>query len=146
MSDVHCETSPRDKLMVTPFLLQVAAVLDVMGEASAKAQGLKTAITSGIRQSFKNQQSSRKDEKCELVAMEARLADSHRQAFGVSVSSTPIILQHFPPKYSGLGLGNFQEETNALQGMVINPLLDKYFDTEFKLCFDADLVVCIWQP
>ena len=64
MSDVHCETSPRDKLMVTPFLFQVAAVLDVMGEASAKAQGLKTAITSGIHQSFKNQRSSRKDEKC----------------------------------------------------------------------------------
>ena len=32
---------------------QVAAVLDVMGEASAKAQGLKTAITSGISH-FKN--------------------------------------------------------------------------------------------
>ena len=28
-------------------LLQVSAVLDVMGEASAKAQGLKTSITSG---------------------------------------------------------------------------------------------------
>lgn len=28
---------------------QVAAVLDVMGEASAKAQGLKTAITSGVK-------------------------------------------------------------------------------------------------
>lgn len=28
---------------------QVSAVLDVMGEASAKAQGLKTAITSGVK-------------------------------------------------------------------------------------------------
>ena len=47
MSDVQCEDSSRDNLMLTPFLSQVAAVLDVMGEASAKAQGLKTAITSG---------------------------------------------------------------------------------------------------
>ena len=46
MSNV--ENGPRDNL--TRFLLQVAAVLDVMGEASAKAQGLKTAITSGICQ------------------------------------------------------------------------------------------------
>jgi len=40
--------------------LQVAAVLDVMGEASAKAQGLKTAITSGIDYQFfkKGQKSS----------------------------------------------------------------------------------------
>ena len=30
------------------LMSQVAAVFDVMGEASAKAQGLKTAITSGI--------------------------------------------------------------------------------------------------
>ena len=51
MSDFECENSLRENL--TPFLLQVAAVLDVMGEASAKAQGLKTAITSGICQSFK---------------------------------------------------------------------------------------------
>ena len=45
MSDVQCEDSSRDNS--TPYLSQVAAVLDVMGEASAKAQGLKTAITSG---------------------------------------------------------------------------------------------------
>ena len=39
----------RKKLLIIIICImsQVAAVLDVMGEASAKAQGLKTAITSG---------------------------------------------------------------------------------------------------
>ena len=45
----------RKKLLIIIICIisQVAAVLDVMGEASAKAQGLKTAITSGISH-FKN--------------------------------------------------------------------------------------------
>ena len=44
ISHVQFQHNLGDKFI---FPLQVAAVLDVMGEASAKAQGLKTAITSG---------------------------------------------------------------------------------------------------
>ena len=41
--------------------IQVSAVLDVMGEASAKAQGLKTAITSGNHPSFQASMALRVD-------------------------------------------------------------------------------------
>ena len=100
MSDVQCEESPRDNLMLTPFLSQVAAVLDVMGEASAKAQGLKTAITSG--------KSSQKSGKMR-VAMEGgprwqRVRDKPSASlFPLQLSSNTSHQQ-----YSGLGLGNLK--------------------------------------
>ena len=97
MSDVQCEDSSRDNLMLTPFLYQVAAVLDVMGEASAKAHGLKTAITSG-----KSSQKMR-------VAMEGgprrqRVRDKPSASlFPLQLSSNTSHQQ-----YSGLGLGNLK--------------------------------------
>ena len=47
------KTKKKLLIIIICIMSQVAAVLDVMGEASAKAQGLKTAITSGISH-FKN--------------------------------------------------------------------------------------------
>ena len=56
---IHCilrQTEQRVKfansqpqIIFTHYVLQVSTVLDVLGEASARAQGLKTAITSGAR-------------------------------------------------------------------------------------------------
>ena len=58
----------RKKLLIIIICImsQVAAVLDVMGEASAKAQGLKTAITSG-KVIFKNFLSLKNMKKMQLA-------------------------------------------------------------------------------
>ena len=125
MSDVQCEDSSRDNLMLTPFLSQVAAVLDVMGEASAKAQGLKTAITSG--------KSSQKSGKMR-VAMEGgprwqRVRDKPSASlFPLQLSSNTSHQQ-----YSGLGLGNLKAKNLGCARVGHKSTLDKYFNADCKL-------------
>ena len=121
MSDVQYENSPRDNLMLIGDPMFVAGCSCFRRYGGGKRQGSGSEDCHHIRYPSKNQTISRKT----VVAMEVQLAESHRQAFGVSVSSA-IILKNFPPKYSGLSLGNFL-------GLIINQLFDKYFYPEFKL-------------